>query len=145
MLYEHLNEDMLRAFAKEFANTVNFPNVVCLHGDLGAGKSTFSRAVIQTLLDDVDHIVPSPTFTLVQEYECTRGTIYHFDLYRLQNAQDLIELNIEEALQAGLCLIEWPNRLGTFMPDRRIDIHLKKESDSLRSVRIEKTNISATL
>lgn len=139
MLYEHLTEKKLRALAKDFARTVTFPNVVCLHGDLGAGKSTFCRTVIQTLLGDADHIVPSPTFTLVQEYECAKGTIYHFDLYRLQNVEDLIELNIEEALQSGLCLIEWPDRLGTFMPDHRIDVHIEKESDTLRSVRQKKT------
>lgn len=145
MLYEHLSEGKLRTLAKDFTNTVTFPNVVCLYGDLGAGKSTFCRTVIQTLLGDDHHIVPSPTFTLVQEYECAKGTIYHFDLYRLQNIEDLIELNIEEALQSGLCLIEWPDRLGIFTPDHKIDIHINKESDTLRSVRIDKTNISATL
>lgn len=138
MLYEHLNEDKLSALAKDIARTVVFPNVVCLHGDLGAGKSTFCRTVIQTLLGDADHIVPSPTFTLVQEYECVKGIIYHLDLYRLQDAEDLSELNIEEALQSGLCLIEWPDRLGTFMPNQRIDIHIEKESDTLRSVRQKK-------
>lgn len=135
MLSEHLNEKQLRSLAKNFARTVVFPNVVCLYGDLGAGKSTFCRSVIQTLLNDTNHIVPSPTFTLVQEYECEKGMIYHFDLYRLQNSEDLIELNIEEALQSGLCLIEWPDRLGAFMPQRTINIHIEKESDDLRSVR----------
>ncbi len=139
MLHENLREDQLRALAKDFAKTVNFPNIVCLYGDLGAGKSTFCRTIIQTLLGDADHVVPSPTFTLVQEYECATGTIYHFDLYRLQNAEDLIELNIEEALQSGLCLIEWPDRLGTFMPGSKIDLHIKKESDTLRSISMEKT------
>ncbi|HCU07297.1 MAG TPA: tRNA (adenosine(37)-N6)-threonylcarbamoyltransferase complex ATPase subunit type 1 TsaE [Holosporales bacterium] len=135
MLYEHLTEAHLCFFAKNFARTVSFPNVVCLYGDLGAGKSTFCRTLIQTLLGDADHVVPSPTFTLVQEYECEKGIIYHFDLYRLQHAEDLIELNIEEALQSGLCLIEWPDRLGAFMPQCKIDIHIEKESDDLRSVR----------
>jgi tRNA threonylcarbamoyladenosine biosynthesis protein TsaE len=135
MWYKHLTEAHLCSFAKTFAQTLIVPNVVCLYGDLGAGKSTFCRAVIQTLLHDANHIVPSPTFTLVQEYVCEKGMIYHFDLYRLQHQEDLIELNIEEALQSGLCLIEWPDRLGNFMPQRKIDIHIKKESDDLRSVR----------
>lgn len=135
MLYEHLTEAHFCSVAKNFARTITFPNVVCLYGDLGAGKSTFCRAFIQTLLNDSAHIVPSPTFTLVQEYTCEKGSIYHFDLYRLQHAEDLIELNIEEALQSGLCLIEWPDRLGPFMPDGTIDVHIEKESDNLRSVR----------
>ncbi len=93
------------------------PHIFCLSGDLGAGKSVFCRAFIRHMAGDDTLDVPSPTFTLVQTYDsaATDGTalpVYHFDLYRLDHPDDAYELGIEDAFADGICLIEWPDKLG---------------------------------
>jgi len=98
-------------------------DVVALWGDLAAGKTTLARAFIQALLGD-DEEVPSPTFTLVQTYEASGATIWHFDLYRLERPEDAIELAFDDALADGVSLIEWPRRLGDLLPAGRLDLAL---------------------
>jgi tRNA threonylcarbamoyladenosine biosynthesis protein TsaE len=101
-------------------------DVFALRGELGAGKTVFARAFIRasTLREEE---VPSPTFTLVQIYEpCGPAAcaIWHFDLFRLENAQDALELGIEDAFSGAISLIEWPDRLGRLLPERRLDLTL---------------------
>ena len=90
-------------------------DVIALHGDLGVGKSVFSRQFIRALTTP-DEEVPSPTFTLVQIYEADLGEVYHFDMYRLESPDDSLELGIEEAFSEGVSLIEWPSKLGSYLP-----------------------------
>ena len=109
------------ASAQGLAPQLTAGQTLLLEGDLGAGKSTFARAVIRALpLADgslaSDEIVPSPTFTLVQVYERALGPVYHFDLYRLKDPGEVWELGWEEAQTEGLRLIEWPQRLGHLTP-----------------------------
>lgn len=102
-------------------------DVVLLYGPLGAGKSTLARGLIRGLAEaDID--VPSPTFTLVQTYD-TDPAIAHFDLYRLESPREVLELGLDEALDNGAVLIEWPERLGADLdhwlgPDR-LALHLQ--------------------
>lgn len=114
--------DATRALAAALAGLVRPGDVVALTGDLGAGKTAFARGLIQALLGP-DEEVPSPTFTLVQTYDTRPGTIWHFDLYRLTNPQDIVELGWDEA-RAGIILVEWPDRLGPLLPDDRLDVVL---------------------
>ncbi len=103
------------ALAEQMAALLKPQDVIFLKGDLGAGKSTFARALIQSLCGKSTE-VPSPTFTLVQMYETPNFPLWHFDLYRLENETDLCELGFEEAYQAGVSLIEWPERLSLLPP-----------------------------
>ena len=103
---------------QKLAALVRPGDVIALDGTLGTGKSTLARALIRALTD-AEEEVPSPTFTLVQQYETEAGLVWHFDLYRLEKPDDALELDIEEAFAEGISLIEWPDRLGTHLPRRR--------------------------
>lgn len=116
-------------------------DVILLKGDLGAGKSTFARALIQALCGAHTE-VPSPTFTLVQTYETPKFILWHFDLYRLEHPDEIYELGIEEAFQTGVCLIEWPERLGPYLPKTYVEIQLSYGNEENERVVCVKYNDS---
>jgi len=95
-------------------------DVIALAGALGTGKTTFARFFIRALGGTEE--VPSPTFSLVQVYDLARAPVWHFDLYRLRDPEDGIELGIDEALSSGISLIEWPDRLGGMLPEDRLEL-----------------------
>jgi tRNA threonylcarbamoyladenosine biosynthesis protein TsaE len=98
-------------------------DVVCLFGNLGAGKTTLSRGAIQAWTGEVEE-APSPTYTLVQTYDGARGELWHVDLYRLKQPDDAWELGLEDAFAYAACLIEWPERLGGRLPRDRLELAL---------------------
>lgn len=125
MILNTNSEQETIAAARDFAITLRPRDVVLLQGDLGLGKSVFSRGVIRALTGD-DHLdVPSPTFTLVQTYDTQQGEIYHFDLYRLKSPEELYEIGWEDALSGGILLIEWPDKLEYLKPKTFIKVDLK--------------------
>ena len=102
---------------------------VCLTGPLGAGKSTLARALVRALTTP-DEEAPSPTFTLVQFYEGPRLSIAHFDLYRLSNPDEAYEIGLDEALDVGAAVIEWPERLAGRLPPDRLDVVIALGDDA---------------
>jgi tRNA threonylcarbamoyl adenosine modification protein YjeE len=114
-------------------------DVITLSGDLGAGKTTFARALIRYLADDETVEVPSPTFTLTQTYALARFTVVHADLYRLAGSSELRELGFDDAPEGAVTLVEWPDRAAGLLPADRLDIALMLEPQSgpaARNVRI---------
>ncbi len=117
-----LSEPAMTDLAGKLAGLLRAGDCVALYGDLGAGKSSFARAVIKTLAG-VDG-APSPTFTLVQGYETPKGPLWHFDLYRLKKPEEVYELGWEEALAGGLVLVEWPEQAEALLPASRLAARL---------------------
>lgn len=99
-------------------------DVVALEGGLGAGKTTLARAILRAAAGDPALIVPSPTFTLVEVYETPGVAWWHFDLYRLEQPEQVFELGWEEARADGVALVEWAERLGPLLPRNRLTVHL---------------------
>ena len=121
--------DATTLFAEEVSLAIRQGDCICLSGDLGAGKSTFARALIRAIADDPELEAPSPTFTLVQSYRL-RLPISHMDLYRLGSPEELDELGLDDALVEGTALIEWPEKALELLPDDRIMIRFDGIGDS---------------
>jgi len=114
------DETATAALAARTAAVALPTDIIALKGELGAGKTSFARAFIRAR--GIEEEVPSPTFTLVQIYDVDPTAIWHFDLYRLRNPEEAWELGIEDAFTTGISLIEWPERLGPLLPERRLEI-----------------------
>ncbi|MDR0449239.1 MAG: tRNA (adenosine(37)-N6)-threonylcarbamoyltransferase complex ATPase subunit type 1 TsaE [Rickettsiales bacterium] len=121
----------LNDFAASFAAGLRAPQVVLLYGELGAGKTEFVRSVIRSLCG-AETIVPSPTFTMIQTYDSPVGRIAHFDLYRLESADELAELGLEDYLADSIVFIEWPDK-GPRLPGA-IKIRIENMEDASRKI-----------
>jgi len=116
------NEQAMVRFMTDVAIALEPGDLVTLSGDLGAGKTTFARALIRYLAGDQTVEVPSPTFTLMQTYELPRFVLVHADLYRLSGAAELAELGFDDLPEGAVVLLEWPDRAAGFLPPNRLDI-----------------------
>ena len=105
--------------AKFLAHQLQIGDIIALYGTLGVGKTAFTRFLIQDLCGEQEE-VPSPTFTLVQTYETKDISLYHYDLYRLKQPEEVFELGIEDAFYDGVSLIEWPEKMGKYLPEKKI-------------------------
>ena len=135
------DEHGTEAVARRLAAFVRRGDVIGLKGPLGSGKTVFARAFIRALTRREED-VPSPTFTLVQRYDeagVAAGTVFHVDLYRLETADEVWELGIEEAVTEGVVLIEWPERLGPLRPRDYLEIVLLPDCggrEAAREIRV---------
>ncbi len=116
------DEQAMIPFMIDIAVALEPGDLVTLSGDLGAGKTTFARALIRYLAGDDTIDVPSPTFTLIQTYELPRFPLIHADLYRLSGAAELSELGFDDLPEDAVVLLEWPDRAAGFLPPDRFDI-----------------------
>ncbi len=131
-----VDETGLQSLARHIAAHLQQGDVLLLKGPVGAGKSTFARAAIKSLLLE-DEDVPSPTFTLVQTYETNRGSLWHCDLYRANSASELEELGLHDAFSTAICMIEWPEILGEIAANHALTLELSLSEDGLsRSIRV---------
>ena len=133
------NLHTIRFTAKQFVtNLKNNPEkVYCFYGKMGAGKTTFIKAICEEM--GVQETVNSPTFSIVNEYEAKNGEIiYHFDCYRINKIQEALDLGAEEYLYSGnYCFIEWPENIDAILPDNIVSVGIEEVEDGLRMVTIE--------
>lgn len=123
-----VDEAELSRIAELVALLVRPGEAVALTGELGAGKTTFARAFVRTVLDNAHAEVPSPTFSLLQTYDSPRFPVAHLDLYRLSGASDLDEVIGSEALAQGVTIVEWPDRAVALLPPSRLDVAIAEDA-----------------
>lgn len=113
-----------KSFGYKLGKLLKSGDILCLNGDLGAGKTTLTQSIAKGL--DVEDYVTSPTFTLINEYD-GRYPVYHFDVYRIDDIDEMYDLGFEEYIYSeGVTIIEWANRIEDILPLERLDITIKK-------------------
>lgn len=123
-----LDPEATASSARALGGILRPGDVIGLSGDLGTGKTAFARALIQGLVGS-DMPVPSPTFTLVQTYDTPIGPLWHCDLYRIEFPEECWELGLSEAFERAVTLIEWPERMGAFLPTKALAITFSYEGE----------------
>ncbi len=134
------NGDETRQLGEQSAEYVRTGGVLCLYGDLGGGKTTFTQGVAKAL--GIKKLVPSPTFLIVRTYDLQDNKFYHVDLYRLQSEQEIEDIGLPEILSdpTNIVVIEWSEKLGNLLPNDRIDVHFEYVGEDKRKITIK--NIS---
>lgn len=127
------DEDRASRFGAALARLLRPGDTLLLDGPVGAGKSHIARAAIRALCGP-DTEVPSPTFTLVQVYDGPGCEIWHADLYRLTDPDEVVELGLVEAMDSAILLVEWPDRLGAYAPDNALRLRLMPEGGARQAV-----------
>ena len=130
LLLPHLKAT--RNLANALAPLLRPGDVVTLEGSIGIGKTTFIRALLEAL--GCIEEVPSPTFNLLHTYELGSVTFWHFDLFRIERLTDVYELGIEDALENGICLIEWPKIMAKLLPAERLELEFFYQKEQSRRV-----------
>lgn len=129
--------DNIREAAGQFASQMGDSKVFAFYGKMGAGKTTFIKALCETL--GVEDTVTSPTFAIVNEYMATKtGTpIYHFDFYRIKKLEEVYDMGYEDYFYGGgVCLIEWPELVEELLPEDAVKVEITVNDDETRTVRI---------
>ena len=117
------NEEKTREIGSKLGELLTPKSVICLIGDLGAGKTTMTQSLARAL--GVDDYITSPTFTIVNEYE-GRMPLYHFDVYRIGSSEEMYDIGFDEYIDGdGVCIIEWANLIEDILPDEYLYIELK--------------------
>ena len=134
--YLHSPEEMI-AWGQSFGKQLLPGSIVALKGDLGSGKTTLVKGIVNGILGWDPKEVTSPTFTYLHIYSSSSTFIYHFDLYRLSHEADFVKLGFSEYFQSGgICCIEWSERIEQLLPPHVIKIELMHEDEETRKIRI---------
>ena len=128
--------DNIADAAREFVSHIGEHRVFAFYGNMGAGKTTFIKAVCEEL--GVSDDVSSPTFAIVNEYASKMGPIFHFDFYRIKNISEVIDLGFEDYAYSGnLCLMEWPELIEELLPEDTTNVHIAETENGMRIVSID--------
>ena len=129
--------DTIRESAREFINHIGEHKVFAFYGKMGAGKTTFVKAICEEL--GVEDVITSPTFAIVNEYETKDSSlIYHFDFYRIKRLEEVYDMGYEDYFYSGaLCFIEWPELIEDLLPDDAVKVNIEEKPDGTRSVIFE--------
>jgi len=130
------SEAETKAFAKDFARTLTKGDIVVLSGDLGSGKTKFVEGILEKY--DLQDEISSPTFTIVNEYKNDAVTIYHFDVYRLEDSDEFYAIGGEEYFENGICLIEWGEMIEDILPEKHIKVVFSRdlENENRREIKV---------
>lgn len=127
--------DKIADAAREFVEQIGDKRVFAFYGGMGAGKTTFIKAVCEQL--GVKDAVTSPTFAIVNEYASDFGPVYHFDFYRIKNLGEVMDLGFEDYAYSGnFCLMEWPELIEDLLPDNTVNVHIAETSNGMRTITI---------
>lgn len=139
-IYKSNSPDATMQIAKEFAKTLKGGEVLLLKGDLGAGKTAFTKGLAVAF--GVEEIVTSPTFTILNEHYGTKLNLYHFDMYRIEDESELKELGFDDYIgkSNGVCAIEWFEKTMSILPSLCFLIEINKISDEEREICISVVN-----
>jgi tRNA threonylcarbamoyladenosine biosynthesis protein TsaE len=125
------------SLAEELGRKISDYSVIALYGDLGAGKTIFTKGLARGL--GIDEDITSPTFSLMESYEGDKP-LYHFDLYRIENLNEFENLRFEEYWESkGVSVIEWPEKAGDLLPENRINVFIEYINESMREITVEYT------
>ncbi|EHG17387.1 tRNA (adenosine(37)-N6)-threonylcarbamoyltransferase complex ATPase subunit type 1 TsaE [Prevotella histicola] len=127
--------DTIQEAAKEFINRMGEGKVFAFYGKMGAGKTTFIKALCETL--GVKDVITSPTFSLINEYTDGKGnSIYHFDFYRIKKLEEVYDMGYEDYFYSGnLCLLEWPELIEEILPENVIKVTIEEQADGTRKLK----------
>jgi len=130
------NTESLAAAAQQFVEAMGERRVFAFYGKMGAGKTTFIKAICEAL--GVEDVVTSPTFAIVNEYKAIRGAMYHFDFYRIKNLREAYDIGCEEYFYSGCpCFIEWPELIEELLPEDTVKVSIEVQEDGSRIVSLD--------
>jgi tRNA threonylcarbamoyladenosine biosynthesis protein TsaE len=133
--FEHVSLEGLHLLAKELLRVDSDKKVWLFFGDMGAGKTTLIKAICAAL--NVEELVNSPTFSIINEYRSAAGKVFHFDFYRIKNEAEAYEIGTEEYFYSGdYCFIEWPEKIPSLIPSAHVNISIQTEDNEHRTIAI---------